>query len=147
MTTLYTIGYQGRTLDEYIQLLRKHGIKLLVDVRYTPRSRARGFSKGPLSHALTRAGIDYVHLPALGVETMWRRKVGPGFSRADLFDRYKKVNLKRSKEDQHQLMDLLEEHAKLAITCVERDPDDCHRSHLARALARSAKKPFRTIHL
>ena len=54
---LYTVGYEGRTLPQFVRLLREHGITRLVDVRERPASRKPGFSALPLLDALRKVGI------------------------------------------------------------------------------------------
>ena len=67
MSTLYTVGHSTRSLDEFLALLRAHGIRRLVDVRRLPGSRRYPpFGRDALAAALADAGIDYVHEPALG---------------------------------------------------------------------------------
>jgi uncharacterized protein (DUF488 family) len=66
VTELYTIGYEGKELDELVATLKAHAIDRLIDVRQLPLSRRRGFSKTPLGNALRAAGIEYVHLRAAG---------------------------------------------------------------------------------
>src|SRR5438552_16030725 len=59
-------GYQGHTLDTFIDGLGTAGVRLLVDVRLTPTSRKPGFARTRLQAALRAAGIDYLHLSTLG---------------------------------------------------------------------------------
>ena len=66
MPDVLTIGYQDRTVDQFIEDLVAARIKVLVDVRLTPLSRKTGLSKNALAARLRDAGIDYVHLPELG---------------------------------------------------------------------------------
>jgi uncharacterized protein (DUF488 family) len=66
VTKLFTIGYEGRELDELIAILRANDVDRLIDVRELPLSRRRGFSKTPLGDALRAAGIEYVHLRSAG---------------------------------------------------------------------------------
>ncbi|HZI89566.1 MAG TPA: DUF488 domain-containing protein, partial [Candidatus Polarisedimenticolia bacterium] len=61
MKTLYTIGYEGRTVPELIELLRDTGVDVVLDVRDKPISRRPGFSKRGLGEALTEGGIQYLH--------------------------------------------------------------------------------------
>src|SRR3954471_22699032 len=65
-TALFTIGYEGRALDELLAILRANKIDRLIDVRDLPLSRRRGFSKTPLGNAARDAGIEYVHLREAG---------------------------------------------------------------------------------
>jgi len=50
--TIVSIGYEGRSLDEFVQALKGHRVDVLIDVRLTPISRKKGFSKTALSEAL-----------------------------------------------------------------------------------------------
>jgi hypothetical protein len=63
---LFTVGYEGRSVDELLDELRAAGVERLVDVRELPLSQRRGFSKTALGDALREAGILYVHVKALG---------------------------------------------------------------------------------
>src|SRR5947207_13651079 len=62
-----TVGHSTRPIDEFIELLRAHGVTRVVDVRTVPRSaRNPQFNKTPLPRSLKKAGIGYVHMPGLG---------------------------------------------------------------------------------
>ena len=63
---LYSVGYEGRTVDELIERLSREGVTTLVDVRLNPVSRKPGFSRRRLADALQRAGIAYVNDKDLG---------------------------------------------------------------------------------
>src|SRR5438128_11469966 len=63
---IFTIGYEGATMEEFLAALKAAGVERVIDVRALPLSRRPGFSKTPLRGALNEAGIDYVHLKALG---------------------------------------------------------------------------------
>ena len=65
-SVVFTVGYEGRTPDELIELLARKGVRRVVHVRALPLSRRRGFSKTPLREALGAHGIDYVHLRDAG---------------------------------------------------------------------------------
>ena len=64
---LFTIGYEGLSFEKYINQLICHDVRLLCDVRNNPLSRKFGFSKGMLSHLLPKLGIEYIHIPELGI--------------------------------------------------------------------------------
>src|SRR3982750_1999080 len=63
---IFTIGYEGTTVGEFIAALQRAGVERVIDVRALPLSRRPGFSKSPLRAALQEVGIDYLHLKALG---------------------------------------------------------------------------------
>src|SRR4051794_37749713 len=63
---IFTIGYEGTTVPDFIATLKCAGVERVIDVRALPLSRRPGFSKSPLKAALEQAGIEYLHLKALG---------------------------------------------------------------------------------
>jgi len=130
---LFTLGYEGRTIPQFLQDLEKAGVRQLVDVREAPISRKQGFSKYDLAEALQDAGIAYRHLRALGCPKAVR-------------DRYKvdhDWSRYTQKFHQHlaQQQPALEEVRALvvsgptAVLCYEADFTRCHRSFVARAVA------------
>src|SRR5687767_3600149 len=67
LLVVLTIGHSTRTLDEFINLLRAHGVSCVADVRTVPRSRTNPqFNKTSLPTSLKKAGLSYVHFPELG---------------------------------------------------------------------------------
>src|SRR4051794_32876179 len=75
---IFTIGYEGATVAEFIAALEHAGVRQIIDVRALPLSRRPGFSKSPLRAALAEAGIDYVHLKALGTPSAGRTAARAG---------------------------------------------------------------------
>src|SRR3982751_4330626 len=75
---IFTIGYEGATVAEFLAALDQAGIERVIDVRALPLSRRPGFSKTPLRGALAEAGIDYVHLKALGTPAEGRSAARAG---------------------------------------------------------------------
>ena len=64
---MMTIGHSNRSLEELIAMLQAHGVDLLVDVRTVPKSRYNPqFNTDSLPDPLRKAGIEYLHMPALG---------------------------------------------------------------------------------
>src|SRR5215207_9030672 len=66
MKKLFTIGYEGAALNDFVRTLKMAKIDILLDVRELPMSRRKGFSKTALGGALTEAGISYRHEKELG---------------------------------------------------------------------------------
>ena len=124
-TVLYTIGYEGRSLDELIAMLGAARIELVIDVRALPLSRRRGFSKTPLGTALAVAGIDYVHLRAAG--NPYRRATQP-------LAKYAR-HLRTHRTSIASVADAARGR-RAALLCYEHDPAECHRSLLAPHVAR-----------
>ena len=134
---LFTIGYEGATMDEFLSALQGAGVERVIDVRALPLSRRPGFSKTPLSNALAEVGIDYVHLRALGTPTEGRTAARAG----------RKADLERIYAGQLELPEALvaaEEMNRLAaekpsaLLCFEREPACCHRTLLWQAVAQDA---------
>ena len=80
---IFTIGYEGATMGEFLSALQNAGVERVIDVRAVANSRRPGFSKTPLRNALADTGIDYVHLRALGTPAAGREAARAG-RKADL---------------------------------------------------------------
>jgi len=146
VSILYTIGYQQRDLDEYIELLREAAIDVIVDVRETAWSHKRGFSKAAFATALGDAGIDYIHAKFAGNP---KRLRSTSRTHEDCLSRYAKyVDENRSIIDslEELVEELLKAHQRVCLTCFERHSDDCHRSILAERWRRSRRRR-RVLHL
>jgi len=66
-TPIYTIGHSTRSIGEFVALLRRSAVEVVVDVRTVPRSRTNPqYNRDDLRASLGEAGIGYEHLPALG---------------------------------------------------------------------------------
>ena len=135
---IFTIGYEATTMGEFIAALENAGVERVIDVRALPLSRRPGFSKTPLKGALAEAGIDYVHLRALGTPAAGRDAARKG--RHD--------ELKRIYAGQLELPEAIAEGARMielardrpsALLCFEREPAACHRTLLLAAVAPEAE--------
>ena len=129
---LFTIGYEGRTLEEYLGILVGHECTLLCDVRRNPVSRKPGFARRPLAEGCEAAGIRYEHVPELGIASADRKAVKTPQQLAALFDRYRRVLLPEVAVHVERIADWIRVGERVALTCFERDPIECHR-HLVAA--------------
>ena len=136
MRPLSTIGYEGKTLDEFLGELSKAGVALVLDVRAVASSRRPGFSKTGLAAALKERGIDYLHLRPLGTPAAGREA-----ARAGRIGEMRAIYAEQLETPEAELAlaralaEASDRHA--ALLCYERDAPDCHRSMLAeRMLAR-----------
>jgi uncharacterized protein (DUF488 family) len=134
-TGIVSIGYEGRSVEELLDILEANLVEVLVDVRLNPISRKRGLSKTALREALDKRGIGYVHERDLGNPKDNREPFVTGdlprgrrryFARLDnsaAFDR---------------VMGLVRAHT-VALLCFEHDERQCHRQCIVeRALARDS---------
>ena len=135
---IFTIGYEGSTMADFIAALTSAGVQRVIDVRALPLSRRPGFSKTPLRGALAEAGIEYVHLRALGTPASGREAARKGHHE----------DLKRIYAGQLELPEAIAEGAQMlelardkpsALLCFERDPGGCHRSLLLDSVASDAE--------
>lgn len=124
---IVSIGYEGRTLEDFIVTLRAEGVAVLVDVRLNAISRKPGFSKTALKTAALAAGIDYVHEPLLGNPIDNRDDFRAGYKRART--RYRKRLEGASSEAVDRVIALAVKQ-RVAVLCVERDHTVCHRDEL-----------------
>ncbi len=132
---IYTIGHSTRSLEEFIALLREHGVTLVADVRTVPRSRHNPqYNKDTLPEPLAAAGIGYRHLLDLGglrhttaasVNTGWRNASFRGYA-----DYMQTSGFEVGLEE---LLDLARKET-VAVMCAEAVPWRCHRSLIGDAL-------------
>jgi uncharacterized protein (DUF488 family) len=126
---LVSIGYEQRTVEELIDLLKKHRVKKLLDVRELPLSRRKGFSKTALSLRLADAGIEYLHLRAAG--NPYRHE---GRNPEHCLQLYK-AHLRKNPKIVETVADEITR-SRIATLCYERQHARCHRSILVDALIR-----------
>ena len=132
---IYTIGYEGLHIEEYINKLICNGIKLLCDVRKNPLSRKYGFSKRSLSTLLPKFGIEYLHMPELGIKSQNRKDLKSSSDYEILFDDYRK-SLPERQVGLTRIMKEFKTHKRIALTCFERESQSCHRHCISDFLAR-----------
>ena len=142
--TLYTIGYQGARLADFIAALQGAGVRMLVDVRFHPFSRRPEFRRGALKEAIEAAGIGYTHLRQLGNPPPSRDAARAGD--VETYHRLFQAHLDRA-ETVAALRQViaLDRAGPVALMCLERDPGDCHRLMVAERAA--AMSELRVAHL
>lgn len=133
---LFTIGYEGSSIEKYLDTLIRHDIRVLCDVRNNPVSRKFGFSKNSLIHFLRNIDIEYVHIPELGIVSDKRKNLETDLDYANLFHDYQD-SLPARKEYLEKVRQMLLQKERLALTCFEHNPVHCHR-HIVRNFIRDA---------
>lgn len=144
---LYTIGYEGISLEEYLNRLIKNDVKVLVDVRNNPLSMKFGFSKTKLKSFCASLNIEYLHIPEVGIKSDQRQELNSQKDYDKLFDAYKKINLKTTTIQQQQILKLLKDKKRIALTCFEADICQCHRKHLSEAITKLPEWNFELKHI
>jgi uncharacterized protein (DUF488 family) len=141
--SLFTIGYEGRTVDELLARLMSNRVGLVVDVRALPLSHKRGFSKHALAKALEGVGIAYAHRAALGTPKSMRTRYKSNHDFGALkaaFDKY----LRDQTDSLLELIDFVRRR-RTCLLCFEADPAQCHRSLVAAAARRLGGPPAKHL--
>lgn len=145
--TLFTIGYQGISLEEYLNRLIQNNVKVLIDVRNNPLSMKYGFSKSQLKRFCENLGLQYVHLPEVGIQSEQRQELNNQSDYDKLFEAYRKTNLAKTVSTQTEILNLLVRNKRIALTCFEANICQCHRKHLAEAIESLPGFKFQVKHI
>ena len=131
-TTLWTVGYEGLSIETFLARLRTNGVEHLVDIREAPISRKPGFAKTVLSAAVEAAGMRYSHIRALGCPKPIRDrfKADGDWSRYTLgFTRYL-----AGQSEALGMLRAIAGSAPACVMCFEADFGRCHRTFVAEAV-------------
>ncbi|MFH1613521.1 MAG: DUF488 domain-containing protein [Planctomycetota bacterium] len=144
-TNLFTIGYEGINLDDFVAQLKNSAINCLIDVRRIPLSRKPGFSKSALTQKLAHENIDYVHFKELG---------SPESTRAQLkSDRNYDKFFSAVRQYLSTKTDILKEASghvirkNCCLMCFERQAGKCHRTLVASLIKQQRGNSLRIINL
>ena len=138
----YTVGYAGRSIEEFLELLQAVNIRTVIDARHAPISPYKpAFSKQNLDDVLSEHGITYVHRGDLGVPRNVRQQAAGQNSREEIWSWYETNVLSKWREGRtKEIIDGYE--APVAFLCVEANPNACHRHLLFRALEQEGLEGF-----
>jgi len=123
---IVSVGYEGRSIDDFVADLVEAGVQTVADVRLNAISRKAGFSKTRLKDALAAAGIDYRHMRSLGNakenrSPFWEGRVEEGrrvFRQA--------IQNPEAESSLDELSALVRDQV-VAVLCFETDVEKCHR--------------------
>ncbi len=144
---LFTIGYEGKSLERYINLLIINDVHVLCDVRKNAYSQKYGFSKSQLEKACTGTGIKYIHIPQLGIESNLRQSLNTQSDYDRLFDLYEATTLLYNWKYLLDIKHLIDSYRRIALTCFEANPKQCHRTRIANHLMDLPDKYYNLKHL
>jgi uncharacterized protein (DUF488 family) len=142
--TVYTVGYEGITVDGLLDLLLRKGMRRLIDVRCNPIARRYGFHKETLRRLCADVDIEYLHMAALGVPSAWRADLSDEASYARLFERYDNEILPAQGMAVDKAGALILE-IPSALMCMEANHHCCHRSRLGAEIARRTSLPVKEL--
>lgn len=140
---LFTAGYEGSNIEEFVRTICSQGMEVIIDVRQLPLSRKPGFSKSSFSRNIEEAGIDYVHAPIFGCPKYIRDKfkIDKNWAAYEIeFRKYLNNNYQKVIE-----LAGFVENINTCLVCFERDYRACHRSIIADFVENISQS--RTIHL
>ncbi|MGP5196958.1 DUF488 domain-containing protein [Arthrobacter rhombi] len=133
--TLHTVGHSTHPVEEFVELLRAHGVQRIVDVRTVPKSRHNPqFGIDQLPASLAGYGLDYQRIESLGglrhttkasPNTGWRNASFRGYA-----------DYMQTPEFDAGIQQLVASTAErpVAIMCAEAVPWRCHRSMIGDAM-------------
>lgn len=145
--SLATIGYEGRSLENFLNALLRGGITVLCDVRKNPISRKYGFSKRTLASACHGLGISYEHVPALGIASSKRRNLKTRSDYDRLFADYEKTVLPLQTASLQKISEWISIGKNVALTCYENSKDMCHRGKVALSLEKESDNTLVASHI
>ncbi len=133
---LFTIGYEGFSLESYLRQLISNDVHALCDVRKNAFSMKYGFSKAILQKACEGVGIKYIHVPELGIESEHRQTLNTQHDYDVLFEQYEQTTLRNNWKHLLDVREIISQYGRVCLTCFEKNPKQCHRTRVAQALMR-----------
>lgn len=141
---VFTVGYEGLSLDALLNILIQNGIRGLIDVRANPVARRYGFHRTTLANICPRIGIEYFHRPELGIKSTWRSDLESQEDYDRLFERYENEVLPERKGEIAEVAALMVQ-KPCVMMCLEADPGSCHRTRLAKSVSQANTLPVKDL--
>lgn len=141
---IVSVGYEGRSIDDFVAELVRAGVQTVADVRLNAISRKSGFSKTRLREALAAAGISYRHMRSLGNakenrEPFWDGRVDEGrrtFRAA--------LQAPEAESSLEELSALVLDQV-VAVLCFESDVEKCHRKVIIDEVVAATEVPVAAL--
>ena len=141
---VYTIGYEGLSIDRLLDTLMREGVQRLVDVRRNPVARRYGFHKSTLTRLCNKVDIEYTHVPEVGIPSELRQDLNSPEAYEQLFARYQGELLPQAQPAVQQIAKMIME-KPTALMCMEADPAICHRTRLGQQVEEITGLPLNHI--
>jgi uncharacterized protein (DUF488 family) len=142
---LFTTGYEGETIEQWISKLKSAGVTILVDIREKALSRKKGFSKTALKEHLEENSIQYIHLRDLGSPPEIRKQLMENKDYLTFFEKYNEHLEKHKNALEFLVRELKEE--RPCLMCFEKNHRQCHRNAVAKRLEEIYPEEVRIVHL
>jgi len=137
---VYTVGYEGISVDGLFNHLLEKGIRKVLDVRRNPVARRYGFHKRTLASICEKLEIDYEHLPPLGIDSAKRKTLKTRDDYMLLLEEYENSTLIQERDLLNDVSSIMV-HTPSSLLCMEADPDICHRSRIASMVSAFTSMP------
>jgi len=126
---LFTVGYEGQSVESFIATLTANAVSHLIDVREIPLSRKKGFSKTALKDHLNQHNIQYIHLRGLGSPRQARKQLKETGNYEVFFTVMENHldNVQDSLNTAHRYVT----ESTCCLMCFEKEAQNCHRSMVA----------------
>lgn len=144
---MFTIGYEGISLEAYLNKLITNGVKVLIDVRKNALSMKYGFNKSQLKMACEGVHILYLHFPEVGIKSSKRKGLNSQEDYDLLFEDYKQTVLPDTADTQKNIAKVIKRYKRAALTCFESKSCQCHRRPLAEFMMTNQELEYELIHL
>ena len=129
--SLFTIGYEGKSIDKYLSDLVISGIKVLIDVRANAISMKPEFNLKQLENFCNLMDIKYIHIPELGISSEQRKAIK---DKKILFKDFRMNLTSNGSYYLNKIRELAITYKRIALTCFEANPEECHRSIVAKII-------------
>jgi uncharacterized protein (DUF488 family) len=139
------MGYEGATIDSFIDSLQANSIRCILDVRALPLSRKAGFSKTQLAGRLRHAKIHYIHLPELGTPKNIRDKLKSTRDYVTFFKKMEKYLAGKKNAIQQAYSHVMS--SRCCLMCFERLADQCHRKIVAEKIKATNGDGLQIMHI
>lgn len=138
LSGIATIGYEGKTIDGFLNELLMQRIGSVIDVRSNPFSYKFGFCGSVLQEYLSKLDIEYLHLPEMGIPSRERKHLK---TEADLKSLFKAYDVSLN-DMRPALTSLIRKGAekRIALMCMEKDVNRCHRGVIGNRLRRMGQE-------
>lgn len=127
----FSIGYEEKDIDRFLDIIIHNDIQLVADVRYNPFSMQFSYVKSRLEKSLSKVNIGYVHMPELGIPSEYRKGLNDSTDYIKLFENYRKDILT---DDKLEKLLKISHGKRVTLLCMERDPACCHRGIISAKL-------------
>lgn len=145
-STICTIGFAGKTAEEFFRLLQKAGVQKVIDIRENRTGQLSGFAKYPdIAFFLERvAGISYSYEPRLAPSVEIRKAYRNGRDWALYETSFLDLMCKRRVLEDVDPSNL---EGTVALLCSEPHPEKCHRRLVANLLAEYFRSAGHTVEI